>query len=1009
MRKAVSFLALSFLCGVPVEAGDPTICRWTYLPPTIDGKGDDAAWKGAQSLGPFQRAWDKDPAKRKPLTATEAKLCWDRDNLYFFARMEDGDLFAEKTEHDADLWFDDVFELFFKPSAGFSGYYEFEFNPRNAVLDIYFPQRGLDDLPRLKKDFPFHLETAVKLEGTLNKTSDKDKGWTVEGKIPWSDFIRAGGRPRSGDVWKYAACRYDYSVDFDGPDLSSNAPLQRLSFHRYEDYLPLLFEGPQGDHPEWPFGLTSLPPVKGIQVKGRPGKSPLYAPQNAYPKLRGLGMPISVTAIPNANVLLAITQDKAYGRTRIIRFEDKPDVETFELVLSQEGTAYDFAFHPRFAENGYLFIGWNDGKATRISRFRLDPSTYVIDPDSEVVFLTWDGDGHNGGAIDFGPDGYLYVTTGDGSTDSDVLLNGQRTDGLHAKLLRIDVYKPADGKPYSVPADNPFVGQDGFAPETWAYGLRNPWRIDVDDVTGHVWVGNNGQDLWEQVYFVTKGANYGWSAYEGSRPFYPDRKLGPTPVSKPIFEHSHAESRSLTGGIVYRGKALPKLKGSYLYGDYSTGKIWAASHDGKKATTPVELADTSLKITDFNLDSRGELLVLDHGERKAEGAIHRLVPTPPDAKENAFPKTLSATGLFSNLPERILAPGVLSYSVNAEQWADGLSQRRALALPAFPDESGELSTVPIGFRKRGAWKLPEGVVLLKTLSFPGPDGARPVETQVLTLQDGDWAAYVYKWNDSGTDADLVGEGGEETTLSIPGPGGIRKQAWRHAGRAECMFCHSRAAGFALGMNSLQMNRDHPYAQAVDNQLRVLDRLSLLSDDWSGETRSALRAELLQKEKPERRQLPEVLDDVKDRVKELFGGTRPYPHARSDRLVRSPSSSAYARQADPLDEDASLDARARSYLQANCANCHVGAGGGNAMINLSHDVEPDKRELFDLKPKHLDFGIRDARLVSRGKPDRSVLLHRMTLVGPGQMPVIGRKTVDEFGADLIRRWIAEMKP
>ena len=120
-----------------------------------DGKGDDTAWKNSQSVGPFQRAWDKDPAKRKPLTATEAKLCWDRDNLYFFARMEDGDLFAEKTEHDADLWFDDVFELFFKPSAGFSGYYEFEFNPRNAILDIYFPQRGFGDLPRLKKDFPF--------------------------------------------------------------------------------------------------------------------------------------------------------------------------------------------------------------------------------------------------------------------------------------------------------------------------------------------------------------------------------------------------------------------------------------------------------------------------------------------------------------------------------------------------------------------------------------------------------------------------------------------------------------------------------------------------------------------------------------------------------------------------------------------------------------------------------------------------------------------------------------
>ena len=117
MIKAVSFLALSFLCGVLAEAADHTLCRWTYLAPVIDGKDDDAAWTKAASVGPFQRAWDKDPAKREPLTATEAKLCWDGDYLYFFARMEDGDLFAEKTEHDADLWFDDVFELFLELSS----------------------------------------------------------------------------------------------------------------------------------------------------------------------------------------------------------------------------------------------------------------------------------------------------------------------------------------------------------------------------------------------------------------------------------------------------------------------------------------------------------------------------------------------------------------------------------------------------------------------------------------------------------------------------------------------------------------------------------------------------------------------------------------------------------------------------------------------------------------------------------------------------------------------------
>jgi len=998
--KTVSFLALSSLCGVLAEAAEPTVCRWTHLPPVIDGKDDDAAWTKAASVGPFQRAWDKDPAKRKPLTSTDAKLCWDRDYLYFFARMEDGDLFAEKTEHDADLWFDDVFELFFKPADSFSGYYEFEFNPHNAVLDIYFPQRDLDEVRHFKSDFPFHLETAVKLYGTLNKSTDKDMGWSVEGKIPWSDFIRAGGRPRVGDVWKFAACRYDYSVDFEGPNLSSNAPLQRLSFHRYEDYLPLLFEGPQGDHPDEPFGLKTLPPLADLKVKGRPGKPPPYQVKNAYPNLK-LPFPITMEAVPGANVMLAVIQNWSYAPSSIIRFKDKPSVDSYEVLHKYEGVAYDFAFHPKFADNGFLFVGWNDEKRTRITRYLFNKETFSLDLASATDFVSWKHDGHNGAAIDFGPDGYLYVTSGDGSTDSDVFLNGQRTDSLYAKVLRLDVDRQSNGKPYSIPADNPFVGRDDFAPETWAYGFRNPWRIEVDEVTGQVWVGNNGQDLWEQVYFVTKGANYGWSAYEGSRPFYLNRKLGPTPVSKPILEHSHAESRSLTGGIVYRGEKLPKLDGYYLYGDYSTGKIWAAKHDGKKIVDQLELTDTSLNITDFKLNSRGELLIADHAKAKEGGGFYQLVPTSTKVKESNFPKTLSATGLFTDVATHELAEGILPYSVNAEQWADGLNQRRALALPAFPDETGNRKTAPVGFRRNRPWEMPEGAVLIKTLSFPTADSERPVETQLLTLQDKDWAAYVYKWNEDGTDAVLVGEGGEEVTLGIQTSEGLRKQAWRHASRAECMFCHSRAAGFALSMNTLQMNRDHAYGKTTDNQLRVLDRLGLFTDDWAEETKNTLRNEIMKAKGLERKPADE-------QVKELFGGNHSYPHPRSDRLVHSPTSSTYARQADPHDETASLDARARSYLQANCANCHVGAGGGNAVINLAHDFPDDKRELFDVKPKHLDFNVRKARLVAPGKPECSILLHRMTILGPGQMPIIGRKTVDKKGVALIRKWIASMK-
>src|SRR5439155_17419 len=129
-----------------------------------------------------------------------------------------------------------------------------------------------------------------------------------------------------------------------------------------------------------------------------------------------------------------------------------------------------------------------------------------------------------------------------------------------------------------------FVGQKGVRPETWAYGFRNPWRLHIDRDTGDLWVGQNGQDLWEQVYLIEKGANYGWSVVEGSHPFYLDRKAGPTPFSKPIAEHHHSEFRSLTGGVVYHGTKLPALRGAYVYGDFSTGKIWGIRHKGGKAT-----------------------------------------------------------------------------------------------------------------------------------------------------------------------------------------------------------------------------------------------------------------------------------------------------------------------------------------------------------------------------------------------------------------------------------------
>ncbi|MEO8496300.1 MAG: PQQ-dependent sugar dehydrogenase, partial [Planctomycetota bacterium] len=353
------------------------------------------------------------------------------------------------------------------------------------------------------------------------------------------------------------------------------------------------------------------------RVVGSPDPPLPYRVRRVLPELK-LSNPIDVAKDPDGKRLYFIDQDPNY---RLCRTTADGSNGAFETLLDfDKGVAYSIAFHPNFAENGFLFIGSNDPvsedgktKHCRVTRYtvaRDEPQR--IDPATAQVIIEWESNGHNGSAVAFGLDGMLYITSGDGTSDSDTNLTGQGLDHLLAKVLRIDLDHLTEDRPYSVPADNPFVGMDGVRPETWAYGFRNPWRMSIDPQTGHVWVGNNGQDLWEQIYLVERGANYGWSVYEGGHIFYAERKQGPTPVSKPIFDHPHSEARSMTGGVVYYGSQHPELQGAYIYGDYSTGKIWGAKVEGREVVWHKELADTTLAITAFGSAADGELLIADY-------------------------------------------------------------------------------------------------------------------------------------------------------------------------------------------------------------------------------------------------------------------------------------------------------------------------------------------------------------------------------------------------------------
>ncbi|HET6424397.1 MAG TPA: PQQ-dependent sugar dehydrogenase, partial [Planctomycetaceae bacterium] len=321
-----------------------------------------------------------------------------------------------------------------------------------------------------------------------------------------------------------------------------------------------------------PFGIDQRTPWTTSRVVGSPDPLPPYRTARVFEMLE-LKDPLYLAAEPGRGSFIVVeTLGGGGGPGRLRRFVDDPNASTLDELLKIDHLIYGSCFHPRFVDNGYLYLITNgptkgEPKHNLIVRYTISKkSPHGIDPQSELVILQWESNGHNGGELAFGPDGMLYCVTGDGTSDSDPLHTGQGLNDYLAVMLRLDVDHPEKDRPYSVPRDNPFIDVPEAKPEIWAFGFRNPWRMTFDRKTGHLWVGQNGQDLWEQVYVVERGGNYGWSVQEGSHPFYLERPRGPGEIRPPVVEHHHVEARSLTGGVVYYGSKLPELQGAYIYG-----------------------------------------------------------------------------------------------------------------------------------------------------------------------------------------------------------------------------------------------------------------------------------------------------------------------------------------------------------------------------------------------------------------------------------------------------------
>jgi uncharacterized repeat protein (TIGR03806 family) len=703
-----------------------------------------------------------------------------------------------------------------------------------------------------------------------------------------------------------------------------------------------------------PFGLDGRTAWTSSRLTGSPEPPLPYTVEKTFANVT-FKDPLYVAEEPGTNYLWVVSRGGEVDRpSRVVRLLDDPDAKDLEPLLElPHRLIYSVCFDPEYATNRAIYLFSNGPtsepeRTNRVARYTVARgSSPRVDLKSEQVLLEWRSAGHDGGDMAFSRDGMFYVTTGDGSSDSDDWNTGQTLDDLQGAVLRIDVRHRGDHRPYRVPPDNPFVNTPAARPEIWAYGLRNPWRMSIDPRSGHVWVGNNGQDLWETAHLVRSGENYGWSVYEGSHSFYLERKRGPTPHVPPTIEHSHAEFRSLTGGVVYYGEKLPDLNGAYIYGDFSSGRIWGMHHDGQRVLWHRELADTRLQIVAFRVDQRGELLVVDLG-----GGLYRLVPTPSGEPQRPFPVRLSETGLFASVNDHRGASGLIPYSVNVPSWADGAEGERFIALP------GESR---VDYHSNRSWEFPDGTALVQTLTLQGEPGDASsrfrVETRVLLRQQGEWAGYSYRWNDDQTDAVLVEKEGAETKFTIHDapPGDPRRQTWRFPSRSECMACHSRAANYVLGLSEAQLNRDHDYGAVRDNQLRTLDHIGVFASA----------------------------------------------------LPKSPKDAA--RLVDLDDQCQDLETRARAYLQVNCSACHVSAGGGNSKMELSTTTPRERMNLIGARPQHDTFGIVDAMLVAPGDPQRSVLVHRLERRGRGQMPPLVTTRADPRAVKLMRDWIAHLKP
>ncbi|MCC6848891.1 MAG: PQQ-dependent sugar dehydrogenase [Deltaproteobacteria bacterium] len=702
-----------------------------------------------------------------------------------------------------------------------------------------------------------------------------------------------------------------------------------------------------------PHGLAGRPVGGTCRLDGSPEQFPTLEVARAFAGLT-FNAPVQITYAPDGSDRLFVVEQT--GRIKVFANDDGVasagtflDLSPALTYANGEEGLLGLAFHPAYAANGYFYVFYSASNPRRsvVARYQVsaDPDVAVAASGQVVLTVGQPFENHKGGHLGFGPDGMLYVPLGDGGSGGDPYDYAQNPNDLRGKILRLDVDHADPGLAYAIPPDNPFVGVAGARGEIWALGLRNPWRMTFDRLAHTLWVGDVGQDAWEEIDVIERGANYGWRKMEGAACYNPLSSCVSPGFTAPLAAYGHGNGAcAVIGGVVYRGTALPELYGAYVFGDYCNGKISALRWDGG-APAVQPLATHAFGLSSFGEDRDGEIYLTN----VSSGQIMRLRRPGGAPPDGVFPLTLSATGCFDDLATRRPAPELIPYDVQSPLWSDGAGKRRFLALP----ENGT-----IGYTATGGWSLPVGTILVKEFDLElergNPASRRALETRFLVRRAGGWEGYTYQWNDAQTEAYLL-DSATTATFQVTDPaqpGSPIAHTHSFPSRGDCVRCHNSPAG-AIGLQTAQMNRVHDYGGVSDNQLRAFE--------FAG----------------------------------LFGGCLPARPASLPRL------------ADPSDATASLDARARSYLHANCGHCHRPQGGAPVQINLLAETALASTFICGALPQAGDLGVPGARIVSPGHPEQSVLWLRAALRGQQQMPPLATLIEDAEGSALLADWITSL--